>query len=88
MVLDLAQSRMKVSPAVQGINTHGITIAKDGSTIELQFTEKKQADQWINILKGVCILDSFHEDYKAVKMIGKGGFAKVRLEKFVRLTYY
>jgi len=33
----------------------------------------------MTVLKGVCVLTSFHEEYKALKMIGKGSFAKVYL---------
>jgi len=76
--LDLAQSHVKYMPTSQGTPVFGLTLSRGTTTFELQFNDQKQQDEWMQAFKGVCILDSFHEEYKAVKMIGKGGFAKVR----------
>jgi len=35
-------------------------------------------EDWLSALKSACVLSNFHEEYKALKMIGKGSFAKVR----------
>jgi len=78
-ILDLSQSHIKLMEPNQGATAHGLMLSRGSSTFELQFTDKKQQDDWMQVFKGVSILDTFHEDYKAIKMIGKGGFAKVRL---------
>ncbi len=64
-------------PKGQGAPVYGLTLSRGTTTFELQFLDEKQQEEWMQAFKGVCILDSFHEDYKAIKMIGKGGFAKV-----------
>ena len=44
----------------------------------LFYAESQQiAEDWLNALKKICILSSFHDDYYAKKIIGKGGFAMV-----------
>lgn len=78
-ILDLAQSHVRNMPTTQGVSVFGLILSRGGTIIELQFNDKKQQDDWMQVFKGVCILDSFHEEYKALKMIGKGGFAKVYL---------
>lgn len=40
---------------------------------------KEQFDQWKNELAKVFVQSNFHEKFTAVKMIGKGSFARVYL---------
>jgi len=60
-------------------NTHGFTITKHNLTFEFTTPNKQIADNWVNALRNVCVLSGFHDEYKAIKMIGKGSFAKVYL---------
>ncbi len=59
--------------------SNGFSLTKNGKIFE--FTSKNEAEikNWFNLLKGICVLVTFHDDYKALKMIGKGSFAKVYL---------
>jgi len=56
---------------------YGVSIAKNGTTYNLYCSDKQTIDNWYDALKKVCVLMSFHDDYKAIKMIGRGSFAKV-----------
>ena len=43
---------------------------------------------WIQILKNVCVMTNFHEEFKAAKMIGKGSFAKVGLSLVMKSNVF
>lgn len=60
-------------------SVHGFSLTKNGNVYE--FTSKDEAviKRWIDELKIICVLTTFHEEYKAIKMIGRGSFAKVYL---------
>jgi len=81
--LDLAHSKLRaVPPATTNTATsmnYGFSLTKNGATYEFYSPEKEVIDDWIVALKNVCILTTFHEEYKALKMIGRGSFAKVYL---------
>jgi len=79
MVLNLAHSKLgEIQPTSTNSNC-GFSISKNGATYEFYSAEKEVIENWIIALKNVCILTTFHEEYKALKMIGRGSFAKVYL---------
>jgi len=71
-VLDITNAKLKFLP-------EGFTLQKNG--VSFNFTSKNEPliKAWIDHLKGICVLTTFHNDYKAIKMIGRGTFAKVYL---------
>ena len=40
-------------------------------------SDKQNVDSWKTALKEICVLEGFLEEYKILKTIGKGSFAKV-----------
>jgi len=57
----------------------GFELKKNGIKYEFHAEEESIIENWMTALKNVCVLHNFHDEYKAVKMIGKGSFAKVYL---------
>jgi len=78
-LLDLIHSRYKAIKPDETNTEYGFSFVKNGSTYEFYCQDKQTADNWADALKKVCVLISFHDDYKAIKMIGRGSFAKVYL---------
>jgi len=73
-VIELAQARLKnISSDFQ----NGFSITKNGQVYEFCSEDSYLVEKWFNTLKKVCILTHFHDEYKALKMIGRGSFAKV-----------
>ena len=54
-------------------------MTKNGNTYEFTAKDSSVLKTWIEHLKGICVLVTFHDEYKALKMIGRGSFAKVYL---------
>ena len=77
LILEIANSKMKVLPSNTGVI--GFSLTKNGNTYEFTTKDENVNRKWTNELKGICVLTTFHEEYKAIKMIGKGSFAKVYL---------
>lgn len=77
MMLEIANSRMKVLPNSGSEGVYGFTLSKNGGSYEFTTKNESVFNRWITSLKSICVLAPFHEQYKAVKMIGKGSFAKV-----------
>jgi len=76
--LPISNSRCKVLTPEECDNKNGFSLAKNESTyIFITSTEETMQD-FYNAFKSICILHHFHEEYKALKMIGKGSFAKVK----------
>lgn len=75
--MEIANSKMKVLPENAGV--FGFSLTKNGNTFEFTTKEENVAKRWITELKAICVLSTFHDEYKAIKMIGKGSFAKVYL---------
>ena len=59
------------------IFSFGFQLMKNNETLELFTNEKKIYTKWRALLVARCVLQSFHDDYLVIKMIGKGSFAKV-----------
>jgi len=79
LVLDLSQSRVLcVKPDDENPN-FGFSITKNATTFTFYHSDKQVIDTWYEALKKICVLTTFHDDYKAIKMIGRGSFAKVYL---------
>lgn len=78
-VLDLSFSRFKYLRPEEGLGEFGFSVTKNANTYEFSTSDKQVADNWFEALKKVCVLNTFHDDYKAIKMIGRGSFAKVYL---------
>ena len=76
-MLEIANSRMKVLPNSGSDEVYGFSLSKNGNTFEFTTKNESVFNAWIKSLKSICVLAPFHEQYKAVKMIGKGSFAKV-----------
>ena len=60
-------------------NAYSFFISKNGNTFEFTSRDELVISQWVAELRGICVMSTFHEDYKASKIIGKGSFAKVYL---------
>mgnify|MGYP000925284969 CR=1 FL=1 len=76
-MLEIANSRFKALPNKDGV--FGFSLSKNGNTYEFTSKDEGLVKRWTNDLRGICILSTFHEEYKAIKMIGRGSFAKVYL---------
>ena len=76
-MLEIANSRMNElgNNGTEGV--YGFTLTKNGSSYEFTTKNESVFNRWVTSLKSICVLASFHEQYKAIKMIGKGSFAKV-----------
>lgn len=68
---------MKTLPPTGG--SFGFTLSKNGSTYDFTSKDESIIKRWVADLKTICVLATFHEEYKAIKMIGRGSFAKVYL---------
>jgi len=55
----------------------GFSLNHNGKKYYFYSKDEKAIENWINALKSICVLTNFHDEYKALKMIGKGSFAKV-----------
>jgi len=55
----------------------GFTVTKNGTSFDFYTQDAKVGAAWAEALKNVCVLLNFHDEYKAIKMIGRGSFAKV-----------
>jgi len=78
-VLEVTNARFKASTLDQNSAMFGFSISKNGCTFSFESPSEETVNDWISALKKICILQNFHDEYKAVKMIGKGSFAKVYL---------
>lgn len=74
-MLEISNSRVKTLTGPQ----NGFSLTKNGNTYEFTSKNEDVIKNWFDSLKGICVQTTFHEDYKALKMIGKGSFAKVYL---------
>lgn len=75
-MLDISNSKLR--PLTNG-PLSGFTLSKNGNTFEFTSKDDSIIKAWTDQLKGICVQATFHEEYKAIKMIGKGSFAKVYL---------
>jgi len=73
----LIHSRYKAIKPDETNTEYGFSFIKNNVTFDFFCPDKQTADNWADALKKVCVLVSFHDDYKAIKMIGRGSFAKV-----------
>ena len=71
-MLDISNARVKITQ-------EGFSLSKNGNTYNFSSKDETVIKNWTNKLKGICVLTTFHEEYKAIKMIGRGSFAKVYL---------
>lgn len=56
---------------------YGFVVAKNEKALAFYADDKEVAEYWVNSLRSICVLTNFHEEYNGIRMIGKGGFAKV-----------
>jgi len=78
-VIEISYSRLKGLPEVESSSKYGFSLARNENLYEFTTSSKQTVEDWMNALKCICVLSNFHEEYKAIKMIGKGSFAKVYL---------
>jgi len=78
-VLDLNFAKLKAILPNDDSENFGFSLSRNDITFEFYSTQKQVAEDWIEVLKEICVLSTFHDDYKALKMIGRGSFAKVYL---------
>eukprot|EP00331_Platyophrya_macrostoma_P004586 CAMPEP_0176430336 /NCGR_PEP_ID=MMETSP0127-20121128/14191_1 /TAXON_ID=938130 /ORGANISM="Platyophrya macrostoma, Strain WH" /LENGTH=634 /DNA_ID=CAMNT_0017812203 /DNA_START=8 /DNA_END=1912 /DNA_ORIENTATION=- len=71
-ILDISHSKLQVF-------SNGFSLTKNGNTFDFTSKNDTVIKIWVTQLKGICVLVTFHDDYKALKMIGRGSFAKVYL---------
>jgi len=86
--LDLACSKLKILSQSQSTKTLGLEVTKNGQSYELLFNDKKTFEDWSEVLREFCVLSSFYEEYKTVKMIGKGTFARVSSSLYKKMAYF
>lgn len=58
---------------------YGVRFIKNLKYSDLWLKDKDLFDKWKSALSKVCIQSDFHNKFNAVKMIGKGSFARVYL---------
>jgi len=75
----ISNSRCKVLLPEECDSKYGFTLTKNESNYTFVSTLEENVQDWYNVFKSICVLYNFHEEYKALKMIGKGSFAKVYL---------
>lgn len=68
----------RIKGITSGSNS-GFQVAKNGTSYDFVSSDKSVIEIWMNALKNVCVSTTFHDEYKALKMIGRGSFAKVYL---------
>lgn len=56
---------------------YGIRFIKNMKYSDLWLKEEAELKNWQNALSLVCIQSDFHNKFTALKMIGKGSFARV-----------
>jgi len=71
-VLDISNARVKL------VNS-GFSLSKNGVTYEFTSKDENVIKNWMTQLKSLVVMTNFHDEYKAIKMIGRGSFAKVYL---------
>lgn len=57
---------------------YGIRFIKNMKYSDLWVKEEDELRKWQEALSKVCIQSDFHNKFTALKMIGKGSFARVR----------
>jgi calcium-dependent protein kinase len=83
-VLELSYARINVIASIDASHSYGFSLTKNGNTYEFYTADEQTANDWVHTLKQVCVFTRFHDDYKALKMIGNGTFAKVYLAESKR----
>eukprot|EP00330_Aristerostoma_sp_ATCC50986_P013978 CAMPEP_0114593972 /NCGR_PEP_ID=MMETSP0125-20121206/15568_1 /TAXON_ID=485358 ORGANISM="Aristerostoma sp., Strain ATCC 50986" /NCGR_SAMPLE_ID=MMETSP0125 /ASSEMBLY_ACC=CAM_ASM_000245 /LENGTH=133 /DNA_ID=CAMNT_0001793689 /DNA_START=253 /DNA_END=654 /DNA_ORIENTATION=- len=63
----------------QTTDPKSFTLQKNGNSFEFSSKDIQHLQDWISCLRSICVLTTFHDEYKALKMIGRGSFAKVYL---------
>jgi serine/threonine protein kinase len=78
-VIELSNARLiKIQTTVNNYQW-GFSLTKNGNTYEFFANDETLINNWFAALRQFCLLTNFHDEYKALKMIGKGSFAKVYL---------
>lgn len=62
---------------------YSFNITKNKVTFDFVSEDEAAIDDWLTSIRSkiMCVHYNFHEDYKAIKMIGKGSFARVYLSE-------
>jgi len=58
---------------------YGFRLTRNGACFDFYSPNKQTIESWTNALKPMCVLSHFHDEYRALKTLGRGGFAKVRM---------
>ena len=67
-----------LSPKLSSLsNQFYFTITKNRTTFEFSSNNESIIDEWLLEMKLICIHYHFHQEYRALKLIGKGSFARV-----------
>jgi len=77
--VNLAHAKLNI-PTKNSASIHsagGFIVTKNGASLELTFSNISSQNDWAFVLRRICVLATFHEDYQGLKMIGRGGFARV-----------
>jgi len=57
----------------------GFAITKQGATFEFYSPKRQTIEDWIKVLRYICISTSFNDEFSLIKSIGKGIFSKTYL---------
>jgi len=71
--------------SANGKRSFGFKLTKNGAAYEFYFATSQIVEYWTDALRNVCVMTNFHSEYKALKLLGEGGFARVRLQKTFNL---
>jgi len=73
----VSNTQLRLLPSNNDDSLFGFSLTKNGLTMTFESPSESAINDWVSALKMVCVLQNFHDEYKAIKMIGKGSFAKV-----------
>ena len=57
-------------------------LSRNKTAYEFISDKESVISDWLFSMKKICVHYMFHEEYKAIKMIGKGSFARVTDYKY------
>lgn len=77
-VLDISYARLQPLAPNSASSEYGFTLTKNDHSFAFYCDDEETMENWMTVLKTVCVLTNFHDEYKVLKAIGRGSFAKVK----------
>jgi len=79
-IIDINYSRL-MTLSFHANPAYGFKLTKNNAAFEFYFADSKTSEYWTDALRNICVMTNFHAEYKAVKLLGQGGFARVYLSE-------